>query len=332
MVPALKCWRSRSLPAISFRLARDSVQRQAVAAFICSHPFTRLTTVSVKLTRAISRFGISGLALNRGVWKGTNVVNVLAVTVQVDTLGGDRVFHSKLLGQVRGVSHAFEPVQKEAPQQVVLLKQVHGANTLEVTDAPGMVGQEGDGLITVVQLAIGVRTADCVPLLIADTDGRMVSAVHAGWQGLVMGVIASAIYAFGRRGVSPETLVVGIGPCIRECCYEVGIDVASRFDEAFSRQEPCEDAIARQFAGSSTPRGKGRAPRRNGGRMLNLVAVAKWQLLQLGIAEDRIDVVGECTYCGTESLESYRRAKHEGRKLRGVQHSWIKRNSGAQNR
>jgi hypothetical protein len=79
-------------------------------------------------------------------------------------------------------------------------------------------------------IRVGVRTADCVPILIeAPADGAC-AAVHAGWRGLVAGVVEATVDALGARAIEPDALRAAIGPCIGPCCFEVGDEVAVRFD------------------------------------------------------------------------------------------------------
>jgi YfiH family protein len=106
----------------------------------------------------------------------------------------------------------------------VLARQMHGASVLEVDrKASGVVG-EGDALITRSPgVVIGVLTADCVPVLLASQNG--VAAVHAGWRGLVGGVIEEAVNTLGNIEAA------WVGPGIHACCYEVGPEVEDAFHE-----------------------------------------------------------------------------------------------------
>ena len=157
-------------------------------------------------------------------------------------------------------------VEPDAPP-VAWAKQIHSATVLPAH--PGHCG-EGDALFGDVQdLALSVVTADCVPVLLAGPNG--LAAVHAGWRGLVSGVIPAALEKLGGA----ET--AWIGPTIGSCCYEVGEEVAEQF--------PAEAVIP------------GPKPH------LDLVAAAR---LQLKGVED-VRVVGICTRCAADELYSYRR-------------------------
>ena len=125
---------------------------------------------------------------------------------------------------------------------LVRLHQVHGA-TYIVAATPGESLPEADIVLTDREdLALLVQAADCVPLLIADTKGRLdvngrpihvVAAAHAGWRGLAARVPERTVQALGREhGSDPADLIVVAGPSIGSCCYEVGFDVRQQFDEA----------------------------------------------------------------------------------------------------
>ncbi len=168
-------------------------------------------------------------------------------------------------------------VEPGAPP-VAWAKQIHSATVLPAH--PGRCG-EGDALFgNDPDLALSVVTADCVPVLLAGPNG--LAAVHAGWRGLVGGVIPAALEKLGGA----ET--AWIGPTIGPCCYEVGEEVAEQFPAEAVVREP------------------GRKPH------LDLVAAARLQLKD--VAEIR--TVGICTRCAADELYSYRReGKGAGRNV-----------------
>lgn len=113
------------------------------------------------------------------------------------------------------------------PDRLVGLMQVHGAQVIEVTEpwAPGN-GPRGDALVTTrPDIALGVITADCAPILLADTAAGVVGAAHAGWRGAVAGVIEAVVAAMARLGAVPDRITAAIGPCIGQDSYEVGTDL-----------------------------------------------------------------------------------------------------------
>ena len=122
---------------------------------------------------------------------------------------------------------------------VVTLYQEHGTNALEVSDtfARDMLPHADAVISKTPGLVIGVLTADCAPVLLADPLARVVAAAHAGWSGAVAGIIESAISAMERLGAKRERINAVVGPCISQGAYEVG--PASRRNSCpRSRQRP----------------------------------------------------------------------------------------------
>ena len=108
-------------------------------------------------------------------------------------------------------------------------KQVHGARVL-VVDGSATLAEEADALTTTTQgHAVGVYTADCVPILVGDRDGR-VAAAHAGWRGALDGVVQAAVDAMVELGGDPDRMVAAVGPCIGPASYEVGLEFLERFE------------------------------------------------------------------------------------------------------
>jgi YfiH family protein len=107
--------------------------------------------------------------------------------------------------------------------------QVHGTE-VALIDAPERRQRQADGLATSLPLTLGVYSADCVCILLADGRGR-VAAVHAGWRGTVAGIAGRAVQALVRLGAEPQELRAALGPSIGPCCFEVQNDVAAHFAE-----------------------------------------------------------------------------------------------------
>ena len=120
------------------------------------------------------------------------------------------------------------------PVPILAPRQVHGGTVLAVdgrTDARALAATPADGLWTEgAGTLLLVRTADCVPVLLASGDGTRVAAVHAGWRGVLAGVVAHALAAFEARGA--RAAVAAIGPCISTERFEVGPEVAQAFRDA----------------------------------------------------------------------------------------------------
>lgn len=163
-----------------------------------------------------------------------------------------------------------------AAGELATAKQIHSDRAL-VVESPGPQG-EGDALISNrAGIGLAIRTADCLPILMADPRNRAVAAVHAGWRGVVAEVASKAIDEMKRSFNSkPEDLVVAIGPGIGPCCFEVGPEVSVQFG----------------LSGRSK---------------VDLVETTCRQLRRNGVKPRQISTSGQCTFCDRELFESYRR-------------------------
>lgn len=196
----------------------------------------------------------------------------------------------------RGPAHERDEVLRriagdrfpDAPADLAAARQIHSATVLPAQ--AGFCG-EGDALWTDrAGLALSVITADCVPVVLAGPGG--IAAVHAGWRGLVDGVIPATLRALS--GPLPEW-TAWIGPAIGACCYEVGEDVAEQVVAAAG-----DPAVA--------------VPGPRGRPHLDLQAVARRQLESAGVGE--VLALARCTRCEAEKLFSYRReGKGAGRNI-----------------
>jgi YfiH family protein len=218
----------------------------------------------------------------------------MAATIRVATVPA--------LAEVPGLLHGFEqrlgPSGSEerdgtrarvaaavAPHgRLYLLKQVHGTR---VRKAPWEGRPEGDAAVAEGPgMILGIETADCLPVLIADPRRRVVAAAHAGWRGTAAGVTRAAVAALVEGGSRPEELLAALGPGIGPCCYEVGEELKAEFGpggEAFFRPGP---------------RGKPH---------LDVRAANVAQLKAAGVPESRIHSVADCTRCRADLYHSYRR-------------------------
>jgi YfiH family protein len=151
-----------------------------------------------------------------------------------------------------------------------------------------------DALVTKVpHLAIGVSTADCGPLLFADSAAGVVAAAHAGWRGALTGVVESTVAAMERLGAKRARIATALGPTIRQSNYEVGPEFVERFVAA-------DPANARYFAPS----------RREAHAMFDLCGYIAQCVERAGIAQ--FEDLGLCTYEEPERFFSYRRSTHLG--------------------
>lgn len=116
---------------------------------------------------------------------------------------------------------------------LVTLKQTHSADVILV-DVPFTEIREGDALVTRASgLLLGIQTADCVPVLLADTASPWIGAIHAGWKGAHDGIIEQTLAYLKQQGVQPSTLIAALGPCIWQESYEVDQEFYERFPAAF---------------------------------------------------------------------------------------------------
>lgn len=147
-----------------------------------------------------------------------------------------------------------------------------------------------DGLVTVNKnLLLSVRTADCVPILLCDKDKSVCSAVHAGWRGTVGGIIGNAVEIMKNQGASASNILAAIGPCVGQCCYEVGGEVLDEF-------RYLSPELERFF----TPNGQK--------YMLDLVGANRFVLQMAGIREENVSSLNLCTKCREEEFFSHRRS------------------------
>jgi YfiH family protein len=154
-------------------------------------------------------------------------------------------------------------------------KQIHSAKVLRAR-AAGLQGEADAVVTTTPELWVSVRTADCLPILLADTAARVVAAVHAGWRGTVAGITRDTVRAMTELGAEPTSLVAAIGPGIGPCCFEVGPEVSPHFGLS-------------------------------GQTCVDLAAANERQLLDAGLLLENIWVSKLCTRCNPDLLHSYRR-------------------------
>jgi polyphenol oxidase len=204
--------------------------------------------------------------------------------------GTDNVFRDEALDRLPWLRHGFGTrLSAGWPNTTALAtgKQIHSDRVLLV-ESPGPQG-EGDALISNRPgIDLSVRTADCLPVLIADVRNRAVAAIHAGWRGVVSEIAPKAIEAMSRQfGSKPEDLVVAIGPGIGPCCFEVGHEVAVQFGLS-------------------------------GRTKVNLVETMCRQLGRNGVSAGQISSSRLCSYCDSELFESYRRDREAAGRMIAV--------------
>ena len=201
--------------------------------------------------------------------------------------GEDSVFRAEALARLAWLEHGFGtrlsngwPVEN----RLATAKQVHSNHVLRVKTS-GPQG-EADALITNQPgIGLAIRTADCLPILIADPENRAIAAVHAGWRGVVSEIVPKAVEAMTREfGSKPGDLMVAIGPGIGTCCFEVGPEVAEKFGLS-------------------------------GRTKVDLVETTCRQLGRNGVSAGQISASGLCSYCDSELFESYRRDREKAGRM-----------------
>lgn len=179
------------------------------------------------------------------------------------------------------------------PANFVTAYQVHSAVAV-VAEAPwdAQARPKADAIVTRMPgLAIGVTTADCGPVLLADETARVIGAAHAGWRGALSGVLESTIEAMLSLGADRARIVAALGPMIRQPNYEVGGDLIDTFAAA-------ERDSAAFFKPGARP----------GHSLFDLPGFIAMRLRRAGIGQ--IEDLGHCTYADAERFYSYRRSQH----------------------
>lgn len=181
---------------------------------------------------------------------------------------------------------------------VLRMRQVHGERVLTIDDAHA-AREDADGMVTQAGgVAMGVLTADCVPILGVAPTEHTAMALHAGWRGALAGIAAAgAREAQQSLGVSPGDWQIAMGPSIGGCCYEVEAEIGQQFVDRWGAMPD-----AWQPAGAHG--------------QLDLRAANRHILIQSGVPESQISSLGPCTACHSEEYFSHRRsAGRAGRQL-----------------
>jgi YfiH family protein len=188
---------------------------------------------------------------------------------------------------------------KMSPAKIFTLEQTHSAEVIFIDKTSDSTKpKKGDALITNQKdVVIGVRTADCLPILVYDRKAEVVAAIHAGWRGLVGGVVQKTLSLMIRRlGCKIENMEFAFGPCISDASFEVGPEVIEAFREAFGmrfshRQKPGEKAH------------------------IDLISTARMSCEDIGFYHRNLGEVGLCTFEREDLFFSHRRKPGEGRQF-----------------
>lgn len=196
--------------------------------------------------------------------------------------------HSPLLSGLPWLEHAFGTRHTALPENLTTVHQTHSTCVLESRGQQGNLG-EGDAIIgNSPGELLGVKTADCLPILMADTHHQAVAAVHAGWRGAAGQIAVRTLEQMrGRFGTAAADVFAAIGPAIGPCCFEVGPEVAAQFG-------------------------------REGRVRLDLAAIVRSQLEQAGVPPGQISLSSLCTRCDARRFHSFRRDKEAAGRMMAV--------------
>lgn len=192
------------------------------------------------------------------------------------------------------LDHGFGLRDSNLPADILTVKQIHSCAVLHADSAEKA---EGDALISDrAGVLVGMKTADCVPVLLVDPSIPVVAAIHAGWRGTAGNIVATTLREMEARWHSrPENVRAAIGPSIGVCCYEVGPEVARRFGTWIP-----ETILETEQAHSP-------------GIHLDLRAINAAQLEAAGITN--IWKSAECTFCAPDRFFSYRRERAQAGRM-----------------
>ncbi len=193
-------------------------------------------------------------------------------------------------------------VEAVAPgARLVTVHQIHSGDSIYAAEPwPDDARPHVDAVVTDRPgLALGILTADCAPVLLADAQAGVVGAAHAGWKGAFSGVVEATVAEMERRGASRDRIAAAVGPCIARRSYEV--------DEAFLRRFAEAEPANERFFGSG----------REGHYQFDLEGFVLSRLAAAGLA--RVEALGQDTYSQPEIFYSYRRSTHRAEPTYGRQ-------------
>ncbi|HZC43907.1 MAG TPA: peptidoglycan editing factor PgeF [Acidobacteriaceae bacterium] len=217
---------------------------------------------------------------------------------------------------LRGPDDTSKSGRTKAPQ-LRLLRQIH-SGLVRRTDAEINSATaeplRGDGWIaSKAGELLGIQTADCIPVLVVDVRQRIVAAFHAGWRGTLARIVERGVGRLRAEfGSQPSDLTAAIGPGIGSCCYSVGEEVRMEFASQFSYADtlfkevfdldPIKEKYPMLFLTARAPGHSNLGPSLH----LDLVEANRRQLMDAGIAPDKIFALNLCTACDTSRFFSYR--------------------------
>ncbi|MGD0579241.1 MAG: peptidoglycan editing factor PgeF [Bryobacteraceae bacterium] len=214
------------------------------------------------------------------------------------------LWRSPLLDREEWADHAFGSALARPEGEWLELKQVHSARVAGCGE--WREGLRADGLVTAApRVRLAIKTADCLPILLADPRTRVVAAVHAGWRGSTAGIAIRGVEAMARlHGSRPEEIRAAFGPSIGACCFEVGPEVATQFSDWFPERNDLDRRTR-----------------------IDLPEANRRQLIGAGLRLERIACQAPCTVCGGAlpgggEFHSWRREHRTGVRMHSL--IWIR--------
>lgn len=182
---------------------------------------------------------------------------------------------------------------------LITARQVHGVTVLEAA-GQGVLGDADAVLTSTRGLLVGVRTADCLPILVEDPRSGTVAAVHAGWRGVIGEIVVRTIERLEEKGASRSELRFALGPAIQACCFEVDGDLPEKFSSAFG------EGVVRPQPGKARVH-------------LDLSWAVARSLERAGVPSSHVDVLPHCTRCDQRFFSHRRDQGVTGRQLSLIQ-------------
>ncbi len=220
-------------------------------------------------------------------------------------------------------------LSQKQPCPLITLRQIHSDIIHCVSDL-GSNEPAGDGMVSQTpRLLLGVQSADCLPVILADKKRKAVGIFHAGWRGTLKRIVEKGAGEMRRWfGTLPRDIRAAIGPGIHGCCYEVGPDIRESFESQFEygprlfreieESDPVREKYPMLFLTARAP-GHSELPKKI---FLDLPEANRLQLLAIGVPAKNISVSALCTACNPDSLFSYRAEKGFTGRMIGVVGIW----------
>ncbi|WP_191487673.1 polyphenol oxidase family protein [Pseudomonas sp. FEN] len=231
------------------------------------------------------------------------------------------MYFSKKLSAITHIEHGFCNITKNGlPANEFHPQQEHSSKVIEARASDDSGTITADAVFTKSSRPISIITADCLPILVSSTAEPFVAAIHAGWRGLSAGIIKNSFNAFSLAGIDKSNLRVALGPCIRECCYEVQLQMIRDIEAVHGvlwtgEQTPWSSSRPTHNANSALVT--------HGEAWLSLSKYCHLLLTAEGINPSQIDESAICTYCSNLGFGSYRRRQHKS-EPKTFQYSWIR--------